>query len=137
MKHNPPPLVLLQTRFTHGPTAVHRASSSHIKMHTTSRMLALPVDTRCRLLQAMSSHLLLQHVEVKKFKFVLCLSYKWPINDTNLSMSSVWQFSNDRKTQKVNFYAFWRKPFKKMNGGETAATRKLNGGESTYEWWFM
>jgi len=25
----------------------------------------------------------------------------------------VWQFSNDRKTQKVNFYAFWRKPLKK------------------------
>jgi len=47
-----------------------------------------------------------------------------------LSMSSVWQYSNDRKTQKVKFDECWRKPLKKMNGGETAATRKLNGGET-------
>jgi hypothetical protein len=39
-------------------------------------------------------------VEVKKFNYVVCLSYKRPINDTNLSMSSVWQFSNDRKHKK-------------------------------------
>ena len=42
-------------------------------------------------------------IKVNDFHYVRCLSYNWPTNDTNGSMSSVWQFSNDRDMEKVKF----------------------------------